>query len=143
MATEPLAIEWQPQPLQVDEASAKALVIKNTLPVVAKALGFHEPSAEQAAEYGPTNAIDFWALLQHFLRLEMDRQLSLIHETASKYQKRHNLEIKYLQRAMFNMTMNVIHFKAGIEGALAAAKPSIQKNKQIPWTGNSHQLQSQ
>ena len=59
MATEPLAIEWQPQPLQVDEAAAKVLVIKNPLPVVAKALEFHEPSVEQAAEYGPTNALDF------------------------------------------------------------------------------------
>ena len=67
MATEPLAIEWQPQPLQVDEVVAEASVIKNPLPVVAKTLGFHEPSAEQAAEYGPTNALDFWALLQHFL----------------------------------------------------------------------------
>ena len=84
MATEPLAIEWQHQPLQVDEAAAKALVIKNPLPGIAKALGFPETSTEQAAEYGPTNAIDVWALVQHFLRLEMDRQLSLIHETASK-----------------------------------------------------------
>ena len=42
----PLAIEWQPQPLQVDEVAAKVLVIKNSLPVVAKALGFNEPSAE-------------------------------------------------------------------------------------------------
>ena len=92
----------------MDEAAAKALVIKNPFPVVAKDLGFHEPSEEQAAEYGPTNAIDFWALLQHFLRLEMDGQLSLIHETASKYQERHNLQIEYLQRAMFNMTMNVV-----------------------------------
>ena len=132
MATEPLAIEWQPQPLQVDEVAAKALVIKNPLPVVAKALGFNEPSAEQAAEYGPTNAIDFWALLQHFLRLEMDRQLSSIHEIASTYQERHNLEIEYLQRAMFNMTMNVIQLKAGIEGALAAAIPSIPKEQTDP-----------
>ena len=59
MATEPLAIEWQPQPLQVDEAAAEVLVIKNPLPVVVKALGFNEPSAEQAAEYGPSNALDF------------------------------------------------------------------------------------
>ena len=44
MAIEPLAIEWQPQPLQEDEAAAKASVIKNLLPVVAKALEFHEPS---------------------------------------------------------------------------------------------------
>ena len=132
MATEPLAIKWQPQPLQVDEAAAKALVIKNPLPVVAKAFGFHEPSPEQAAEYGPTNAVDFWALLQHFLHAEMDRQLSLIHETASKYQERHNLEIEYLQRAMFNKTMNVIQLKAGIENALAAAIPSIPKEQTDP-----------
>ena len=132
MATEPLAIEWQPQPLQVDEAAAKALVIKNPLPVVAKALGFHEPSPEQAAEYGPTNALDFWTLLQHFLRLEMDRQLSSIHEIARTYQERHNLEIEYLQRAMFNMTMNVIQLKAGIENALAAAIPSIPKEQTDP-----------
>ena len=62
----------------------------------------------------------------------MDRQLSLIHETASKSQERHNLEIEYLQRAMFNMTMNVIQLKAGIEGALAAAIPSIPKEQIDP-----------
>ena len=132
MATEPLAIEWQPQPLQVDEAAAKVLVIKNPLPVVAKALGFNEPSAEQGAEYSPTNALDFWTLLQHFLRLEMDRQLSSIHEIASTYEERHNLEIEYLQRAMFNMTMNVIQFKTGIEGALATVVPNIPKEQTDP-----------
>ena len=72
MATEPLAIESQAQLLPVDEAAAKVLVIKNPLPVVAKALGFHEPSLEQADEYGPTNLIEFWTLLQYFLRFEMD-----------------------------------------------------------------------
>ena len=132
MPTEPLAIEWQPQPLQVDEAAAKTLVIKNDLLVVAKAFGFHKPFAEQVAEYGPTHAIDFWALLQHFLQLEMDRQLSLIYETASKYQECHNHEIEYLQRAMFNMTMNIMQLKAGIERALAAAIPSIPKEQTDP-----------
>ena len=62
----------------------------------------------------------------------MDRQLSLIHETASKYQEHHNLEIEYLQRAMFNMAMNVIQLKARIEGALAAAIPSIPKEQTYP-----------
>ena len=61
MATEPLAIEWQPQPLQVDEAETQALGIKNRLPV-AKSLRFHEPFAEQTTEYGPTNPLNFWAL---------------------------------------------------------------------------------
>ena len=135
MSTEPLAIEWQPEPLQVDEAAGKVLVIKNPLTVVAKALGFNKPSAEQAGKYGPTNALDFWALLQHFLRLEMDRQLSSIHEIASTYQERHNLEIEYLQRAMFNMTMNVIQLKTGIEGALAIVVPNISKEQtdHIDW----------
>ena len=113
----------------MDEAAAKVLFIKNPLAVVAKALEFHELSAEQAAEWGPKNAIDFWALLQHFLRLEMDRKLSLIHETVSKYQERHNLEIEYRQRAMFNMTMNVIQLKTGIESALAVVIPTIPKEQ--------------
>ena len=95
--------------------------------MIAKALGFHEPSPEQAGEYGPINALDFWALLQLFLCAEMDRQLSLIDETPSKYQELHNLEIECLQRAMFNMTMNVIQLKTGIENALAVAIPSITK----------------
>ena len=55
----------------------------------------------------------------------MDLQSSSIHEIAGTYQERHNLEIEYLQRAMFNMTMKVIHLKTGIEGALAMAIPSI------------------
>ena len=59
-------------------------------------------------------------------------QLSLIHETASKYQERHNLEIEYLQGAIFNMTMNVIQPKVGIGGALAAAIPSIRKEQTDP-----------
>ena len=62
----------------------------------------------------------------------MDCQLGLIHETASKYLECHNLEIEYLQRAMFNMTMNVIQLKAGIEGALAAAIPSIPNEHTDP-----------
>ena len=33
---------------------------------------------------------------------------------------------------MFNMTMNIIQFKAGIEGALAAAIPSIPKEQTDP-----------
>ena len=96
MMTEPLTIEWQPQPLQVVEAPANVLVIKNPLLVVVKALGFNEPPAEQAVKYDSTNALDFWTSLQHFLRLEMDCQLSSIHEIASTYQERHNLEIEYL-----------------------------------------------
>ena len=62
----------------------------------------------------------------------MDHQLSLIHETAGKYQQRHNLEIVYLQQAMFNMTMNVIQLKTGIEGALAVVIPSIPKDQTDP-----------
>ena len=73
------------------------LVIKNPLRVVTKGLKFNEPTAEQAVEYGSTNALDFWTLLQHLLQLEMDRQLSSIHEIASTYQECHNLEIEYLQ----------------------------------------------
>ena len=38
MATEPLAIEWLPQPLNIDEAMHKALVIRNPLPLIAKML---------------------------------------------------------------------------------------------------------
>ena len=132
MATEPLAIEWQPQPLQVDETVAKGLVIKNLLPVVAKAFVFNESFAEQVAEYGPTNALDFWALLQHFVRLEMDHQLSSINEIANTYQECHNLEIEYLQRAMFNMTMNVIQLKMGIEGVLVTVVPNIPKEQTDP-----------
>ena len=56
MATRPLPIEWQPQKLQVNGAAAKVLVVKNPPPIVAKALVFNEPSPEQTAEYGPTNA---------------------------------------------------------------------------------------
>ena len=59
----------------------------------------------------------------------MDCQLSLIQETARKYQACHDLEIEFLQRAIFYLTWNVIQLKAGIEGALAAAIPSIPKEQ--------------
>ena len=59
----------------------------------------------------------------------MDCQLSLIQGTASKYQACHNLEIEYLQQAIFYVTRNVIQLKAGIEGALAAAIPSFPKEQ--------------
>ena len=62
----------------------------------------------------------------------MDCQLSLIHDAASKYQERHNFEIKYLQRARFNMIMKVIQLKAGIEGALAMTIPSILQEQADP-----------
>ena len=48
------------------------------------------------------------------------------------YQERHNLEIEYLQRAMFNMTMTVIQLKTGIEGALATVVPNIPKEQADP-----------
>ena len=63
MARELLAIKRQPQPLRDDEVATKVLVIKNPLPVFAKAFGFNESFVEQAAEYGPTNALDFWKFL--------------------------------------------------------------------------------
>lgn len=46
MAIEPLPIEWQLQPLQVDQAAAKAFIIKNPLLVLTKGLGFYEPTIE-------------------------------------------------------------------------------------------------
>ena len=45
------------------------------------------------------------------------------------YQECHNIKLEYLQRDMFNMTMNVIQLKTGIEGALATVVPSIQKER--------------
>lgn len=55
-----------------------------------------QPSEGQAAEYDPSNALDFWTLLQYLLQLDMDRQLSSIHEIACMYQERNNVEIGYL-----------------------------------------------
>ena len=112
--------------------SSQSLSHQNPLPVVAKVLVFNEPSADQAAKYGLTNALGFWALLQHFLQLEMNHQFTSIHKITSTYQKRHNLEIEYLQRPMFNMTMNVIQLKMGIEGALATIVLSIPKEQTHP-----------
>ena len=57
----------------------------------------------------------------------MDVQLSSIHEMTSTYQEGHNIEIEYLQWAMFNMSMRVIQLKTVIEGALPMAIPSILK----------------
>ena len=59
----------------------------------------------------------------------MDSQLSSIYEIASPYQERHNVEIAYLQRAMFNTTMNVIQLKTGIEGTLGTVVPNIWKEQ--------------
>ena len=44
-------------------------------------------------------------------------------------QECHNLEVEYLVQAMFNMSMNVIQLKTGIESALAIAITSIPKEK--------------
>ena len=129
MATEPFVIEWRPRPLQVDKAAANVLVNKNTLPVVAKALGFREPSAKQTTEYGPIYALDLLALLQHCLRSEPDHELNSIHEITSMYQQRHNLEIEYVHGAIFNMTMHVIQLQTGIESGIIMAISSIPKEQ--------------
>ena len=51
MATEPLQIEWLPQPLEVTDEQ-KALIIKDPLPVIATLLDFTLPSEAEKGEHG-------------------------------------------------------------------------------------------
>ena len=74
MATAPLQIEWLPQPIQIPD-NKKTMVIKDPLPVIATLLDFIPPSAEDKAEHaGPKILEEFWLLLQHFLRMEINEQ---------------------------------------------------------------------
>ena len=56
-------------------------------------------------------------------------QLRSIHKIASTYQECHNVEIEYLERAMINMTVNIMQLKTGIEGAISMGIPSIWKER--------------
>ena len=111
MATEPLQIEWLPQPLEVTDEQ-KPLIIKDPLPVIATLLDFTPPSEAEKAEHGgPKTLEEFWLLLQHFLRIEMNEQLNRIHEMAINYQEANSIQVGYLQKAVFNMTMHVFDIR--------------------------------
>ena len=86
MATEPLQIEWLPLPINIPE-DKKKLVIRDPLPVIATILDFDPPSADDKEQWGdgPKTLEQFWLMLQHFLRTEINDQLSQIHHKAMRY----------------------------------------------------------
>ena len=107
MATVPLQIEWLPQPIQISE-DKKVMIIKDPLPVIAILLDFNPPSNEDRAEHaGPRILEEFWLLIQHFLRIEINEQLNQIHDMAIRYQEANTLQIRYLQQAVYNMTIHM------------------------------------
>ena len=93
MATELLQIEWLPQPSNFPE-DKQSLVIKDPLPVIATLLNFTPPSEEDKAEWpGPKSLEEFWLMLQHFLKVEINEQLSHIHDIAIRYQEANAIQI--------------------------------------------------
>ena len=118
MATEPLKIKWLPQPLEVTDEQ-KALTIKDPLPVIATLLDLTPPSEAEKAKHGGLKILEeFSLLLQHFLRIEMHEQLSRIHEMAINYQEANSIQVGYLQKAVFNMTMHIFDIRQSIVAAL-------------------------
>ena len=57
MATEPIQIEWLPQPLEVTDEQ-KVLIIKDPLPVIATLLDFTPPSEAEIAEHGGPKTLE-------------------------------------------------------------------------------------
>ena len=124
MATEPLQIEWLPQPSNFPE-DKQSLVIKDPLPVIATLRNFTPPSEEDKAEWpGPKSLEEFWLMLQHFLKVEINEQLSHIHDIAIRYQEANAIQIGYLQQAVYNMTIHTFDLRVQLIAALTETPPT-------------------
>ena len=118
MATEPLQIEWLPQPSNFPE-DKQSLVRKDPPPVIATLLNFTSPSEEDKAEWpGPKSLEEFWLILQHFVQVEINEQLSHIHDVAIKYQEANAIQIEFVLQAVYNMTIHILDLRAQLMAAL-------------------------
>ena len=83
------------------------MIIKDLLLVIVTLLDFVPPSEQDKAEHAsPKTLEEFWLLIQHFLRIEINGQLNYIHNMAIRYQEVNALQIRYLQQAVYNMTIH-------------------------------------
>ena len=75
----------------------------------------------------------------------MNEQLSCIHEMAINYQEVNSIQVGYLQKAVFNMTMHVFDIRQSIAAALEAI-PTLEKettegsSKPMDWEWTSKPL---
>ena len=95
------------------------MIIKDPLSVITTLLEFIPPSAEDKGKHpGPKILEEFWLLLQHFLRMEINEELNQIHDIAIRYQKVNTLQIEYIQQAVYNMTLYMFELRNAIITAL-------------------------
>ena len=87
MSSTPLAIEWRPQPLEINGNHDNALVIRDPVMVITTALNLPAPSDEVRQRYSRASLQQFWSLLQAGIKEELERQLGQIYNQASQYQE--------------------------------------------------------
>ena len=118
MSSTPLAIEWRPQPLEIDGNHDNALVIRDPVMVIATALNLPAPSDEVRQRYSRASLQQFWSLLQAGIKEELERQLGQIYNQASQYQEANMVHLQFVQQAMYHMTMLVLEIKFELEKAI-------------------------
>ena len=126
MSSTPLAIEWHPQPLEIDSNHDNALVIRDPVMVIATALNLPAPSDEVRQQYSRASLQQFWSLLQAGIKEELERQLGQIYNQASQYQEPNMVHLQFVQQAMDHITMLVLEIKFELE--------KVMKETTIPVT---------
>ena len=97
MPENPLRIEWPYQATNVNEVQSNAIIVRDSLSVASKMLGYATPSEERTKRYQPRNFHKFWAMLQDVIENEYNIQLSKIYEQTLQYQEANALQMQYLQ----------------------------------------------
>ena len=120
MSEQPLAIEQLPQPLEIEEATNNALIVRDPLGAVSKILGYQLPSEELQQRYPARDVKAFWKFVQKILENEFNIQLSKIYTQTLQYQDTNALQMHYMQQAMMHMTLNVVNVRAELEQAVKA-----------------------
>ena len=118
MSSTPLAIEWRPQPLEIDGNYDNALVIRDPVMVIATALNLPAPSEEVRQWYSRAILQQFWSLLQAGIKEELERELGQIYNRASQYQEDNIVPVQFVQKAMYHMTMLILEIKFELEKAI-------------------------
>ena len=70
MPTHQLQLEWQSQPIEVEDKLNKDLIIKDPLAIIAQPIGVPTPPREERVKYGSTSVENFWFLFQDLMKEE-------------------------------------------------------------------------
>ena len=78
MSERPLEIEWPNQPLEIEEATNNALVVRDPLGALSSIFGYQPLSEEARKRYATRSVNAFWQFVQEIMENEFNIQLSKI-----------------------------------------------------------------